>query len=299
VLTAQSQCPFKAFATARLGAERWNAAEPALTAAQRGQLLHAVLHSVWSGPPAGIRSHAELTQIADLPAFVTVHVRNALRDRIAVTVREQMPQRYLHLEETRLVSLVAEWLRFEQTRVPFSVEKTELDTGASIHGLAFRLRLDRIDQLADGSLLVVDYKTGDITPKAWELPRPDDVQLPLYAGFALNRETEQLGGLVFAKVRAGRHGFAGRVADAQGTLMHDLGSRSELVKSPLTAEELIDWRDYIEKMAADFIAGKAAVDPREYPKTCEQCRLEAICRVREIRGSEEEDGESGEEDEVE
>jgi len=293
VLTAQSQCPFKAFATARLGAERWDAAEPALTAAQRGQLLHAVLHSVWSGPPAGIRSHAELTQIADLRAFVREHVRNALKDGIATTVREQMPQRYLHLEETRLVDVVAEWLRFEQTRVSFSVAKTELDSSVSIHGLALRLRLDRVDQLADGTLLVVDYKTGDVTPKAWEMPWPDDVQLPLYAGFALDRETGQLGGLVFAKVRAGRHGFAGRVANAQGMLLHDLSSRNELVKSPLAAEELIDWRDYIEKMAADFIAGKAAVDPREYPKTCEQCRLEALCRVRENR----EPGDDAENDE--
>jgi hypothetical protein len=30
------------------------------------------------------------------------------------------------------------------------------------------------------------------------------VQLPLYAGFALEAEKERLGGLVFAKVRAGR-----------------------------------------------------------------------------------------------
>jgi hypothetical protein len=48
------------------------------------------------------------------------------------------------------------------------------------------LRLDRIDRLNDGSLLVIDYKTGDVSPKSWDLPRPDDVQLPLYAGFALD-----------------------------------------------------------------------------------------------------------------
>jgi len=294
VLTAQSQCPFKAFATARLGAERWEPAEPALTAAQRGQLLHAVLHSVWSGPPGGIRSHLELAQIGNLHTFVCEHVRGALRDRIAANVREQMPQGYLQLEETRLGDLVTEWLRFEQTRVPFTVAGTELDADASIRGLALRLRLDRVDRLADDSLLVIDYKTGDVSPKSWELPRPNDVQLPLYAGFALDRETEQLGGLVFAKVRAGRHGFAGRVADALSTLKHDLSSRSDLVKAPFTVEELIDWRAYIEKMASDFIAGSAAVDPRDYPKTCEQCGLEVLCRVLESRRLED-DGEEGEE----
>ena len=35
---------------------------------------------------------------------------------------------------------------------------------------------------------MIDYKSGDVSPKSWELPRPDDVQLPLYAGFALDRE---------------------------------------------------------------------------------------------------------------
>ncbi len=283
VLTAQSQCPFKAFATARLGAERWNAAEPALTAAQRGQLLHAVLHSVWSGPPGGIRSHAELMQLADLRAFVAEHVCGALRDKITASVREQMPQRYLQLEETRLIGLVTEWLRFEQMRVPFSVAKTELDAGASIHGLSLRLRLDRVDQLADSSLLVIDYKTGNVSPKSWEMDRPDDVQLPLYAGFALDRESEQLGGLVFARLRVGQHDFAGRVADAQGTLLRDLSPRSDLMKKPLTVEELIDWRDYIEKMAVDFIAGRAEVDPRDYPTTCKNCGLETLCRIRENR----------------
>jgi hypothetical protein len=32
-------------------------------------------------------------------------------------------------------------------------------------------------------------------------------------------------------------------------------------------------------MARDFIAGRAEVDPREYPKTCERCGLQALCRI--------------------
>lgn len=295
VLTAQSQCPFKAFATARLGAVQWEPAQPALTAAERGQLLHAVLHSVWSGPPRGIRDHAALVAISDLRAFVEQHVRAVLRDKMPPAARDEMPQRYLQLEETRLIELVTNWLRFEATRIPFVAEETELEAHAAIHGLALRLRLDRIDRLADGALLVIDYKTGNVSPTSWELPRPNDVQLPLYAGFGLNRETEPLGGLVFAKVRAGEHGFAGRVHDAKNQLLPGLGSQSALVKRPFTAEELIDWRDYIEQMALDFVAGHAEVDPREYPVTCEHCGLEALCRVRENRARESEDDEGEEE----
>jgi hypothetical protein len=52
----------------------------------------------------------------------------------------------------------------------------------------------------------------------------------------------------------------------------------------------MDWRTYVEEMAADFIAGHAEVDPREYPRTCEHCGLEVLCRVREMRPVED-DGE--------
>jgi hypothetical protein len=78
-------------------------------------------------------------------------------------------------------------------------------------------------------------------------------------------------------------------------LLHNLSARSELVKTPFTAEELLDWRNYIEKMADDFIAGRAEVDPREYPETCENCGLEALCRVRESRVPGNDDSEDAEE----
>ena len=114
-----------------------------------------------------------------------------------------MPRRYLELEELRLTGLVSEWLEYEASRVDLKLSETEAGRSVQLAGLDFDLRLDRIDRLNDGSLLVIDYKSGDVSPKSWDLPRPDDVQLPLYAGFALEREEEILGGLVFAKVRAG------------------------------------------------------------------------------------------------
>ena len=77
------------------------------------------------------------------------------------------------------------------------------------------------------SLLVIDYKSGMVSPKSWQLPRPDDVQLPLYAGFALGDE-EILGGLVFAKVRSGDQSFAGHVGDARATLVPGL----DLIEQP-------------------------------------------------------------------
>ena len=289
VLTSQSQCPFKAFASARLAAQGWESAQAGLTASQRGQLLHAVLHSIWAGPPSGIHDQGDLQHLTDRSSFVAQHVHRVLADEIPSALRSRMPRRYLELEELRLTRLVDGWLSYEAARWPFAVAAAEVESPVTIAGLTLTLRLDRVDRLNDGSLLVIDYKTGDVSPKSWQLPRPDDVQLPLYAGFAI-RTGEVLGGLVFAKIRAGNHAFAGQVGDAKATLLDGLSPNCALVKNPLTAEQLLDWRECIQQLAKDFLAGRAEVDPREFPKTCEYCDLQSLCRIQEnVAQSEPED----------
>jgi ATP-dependent helicase/DNAse subunit B len=246
------------------------------------------MHAVWAGPPDGISTLNDLLQRANVRQAVAANVHRALQTELGPALHQRMPRRYLELEEQRLTTLVAEWLDYEATRIDFEAIGTEVARTIHLAGLTFDLRLDRLDRLSDGSLLVIDYKSGDVSPKSWDLPRPDDVQLPLYAGFALDHknevhEDEVLGGLVFAKVRASDLEFAGRVGYAKATLIADLPSNSSLVKNALTAELLIDWRAHIEQLAQDFLSGRAEVDPREYPKTCERCGLQTLCRIQENR----------------
>ena len=292
VLSSQSQCPFKAFAHARLGAQTWDSAEAGLSAKQRGQILHDVLHAVWSGKRPGIATHRELIELADLEGFTRKHVKRVLSSAVPDAIREQMPQMYLDLEETRLVRLVTEWLRFEQSRIAFTVKQTEAERPVTIAGLNLELRLDRVDRLHDGSSLVIDYKTGNVDPKAWDLPRPEDVQLPLYKVFGLEPLQPSLfdshsgpasGGLVFARVRAGDMCFAGRVANAKETISYDLSNNANLVRRRLTAQEEEDWKDAIEGLIKAFLQGRAEVDPRDYPKTCEPCGLQSVCRIQEAK----------------
>jgi ATP-dependent helicase/DNAse subunit B len=195
-------------------------------------------------------------------------------------LRERMPRRYLELEEQRLAGLVSEWLDYEAARIDFEVLATEVKRTVSVAGLTLDLRLDRIDRLQDGSQLVIDYKSGSVSPSSWDLPRPDDVQLPLYAGFALD-VGDELGGLVFAKVRAGDLAFAGRVFDPAATLFANLKGTSPLVKNNLTLEQLLGWRNCIEQLARDFLDGRAEVNPREHPRPCERCSLQTLCRIQE------------------
>jgi RecB family exonuclease len=214
-----------------------------------------------------------------------------MQSSIPSHIQEQMPQLYLEFEEIRLIRLIAEWLEFEKTRVAFTVEETETNRVVNLAGLTLNLRLDRVDRLHDGSHLVIDYKTGNVDPRSWDLPRPDDVQLPLYKLYGLEPLQPSLfdtidggparGGLVFARVRTGQTSFAGRVANPQVTIDPNLKGNNALVRRKLTAAQESDWKNYLEQLTRNFLDGHAEVDPRDYPRTCEYCGLQSICRIQE------------------
>jgi hypothetical protein len=42
-----------------------------------------------------------------------------------------------------------------------------------------------------------------------------------------------------------------------------------------------DWKLQIEDLVRSFLAGRADVNPREYPETCTRCGLHALCRIQE------------------
>jgi hypothetical protein len=73
------------------------------------------------------------------------------------------------------------------------------------------------------------------------------------------------------------------VGAPSGTLFAGLKNGTALMKNALQAEQLDSWKETIERLAEDFLAGRADVDPREYPATCERCGLQTLCRVQENR----------------
>lgn len=83
--------------------------------------------------------------------------------------------------------------------------------------------------------------------------------------------------------------FSGRVMDACSTLDSALNGTSTLVKNALTPQQISEWRKTIEQLARDFLAGRADVDPRDYPMTCDRCGLYSLCRVKERDHEVEED----------
>jgi ATP-dependent helicase/nuclease subunit B len=275
VLKRQAACPFQAFAAKRLVAEPLDCAERGLNPIDKGNLVHKILQHFFTD----VRTRDQLVTVMATNQLAAALDRSidAILGAYASTGAWQ--QSYLAAERRRLQARLTEWLELEAQRRPFTVESCEQKLpDIHIGDLRLDLRVDRIDVLSDGSRLLIDYKTGSVSPSSWRDERPEDPQLPLYAAYG---NVENLSGVVFAKIRAGDTCFDGRVRDAQTQLLPDLSSRSRLVTDPYTEKMNDDWARVLAQLAERFLAGDAAVDPRK-PSVCDYCEFPGLCRKAEL-----------------
>jgi probable DNA repair protein len=272
ILRRQAACPFQSFATRRLGARPMDATDWGLEPRERGSVVHKILESLW----IELRTRGALIaarQEARLHAIVEQHVRAALEKFRERTLQHSWSQAYLDAEEERIVSLIEEWLDYEAGRADFTVEAGEEKLAASVGDLKLQVRVDRIDAV-DGGRVIIDYKTGMLSGVSWDGPRPDEPQLPLYAGFG---QIDHLKGVLLGRVREDNVKFIGRVEDARLVVPGD----GKLTKPPYSAAMLQGWQNVLLDLGQQFLKGEAQVDPKQYPKTCEFCDLPGLCRIAE------------------
>ena len=88
--------------------------------------------------------------------------------------------------------------------------------------------------------------------------------------------------IALAKVRTGDVGLIGLAAEP-GLLP----GKSDLWKGQYASwNALVDrWTIVLERLAMQFAAGDAAVDPKRLPQTCRYCDLPTLCRINERGGT--------------
>jgi probable DNA repair protein len=282
VYAHQAACPFRAFAEHRLGARPLDRPGVGLGPRRSGSLMHRVMEAVWRD----LRTQAALLalaeqEMADRVRAAVEEVLEAQRRRSPVT----MSSRYRALEARRLQDRVLEWLRLERQRGAFRVVELEQKRTFEAGGVRVSLTLDRVDELEDGTRVVLDYKTGEIKPTGWFGERPDDPQLPLYgAASRAGKGGAALSGVAFAQIRPDRAGFSGVVRDAGILPGLPAGRPAPLAEATANWPAVLDdWADVLERLAAAFREGGAEVDPRNGLDTCRQgyCELGPLCRIRE------------------
>lgn len=263
--TVQQQVtePFTAFARGRLGARELDPIAPGLSARTVGQVVHAALQRLLAPRP----SSAELAGwlAAERASRIEQAVDAALAPQLAHA--DAVLRRLVALERTRLKSLLDRFLDAETARRPFTVDRVETDLRFVAHGVALRLRADRIDRLADGSLLVIDYKTGAAASLLDRAGEPVDLQLVVYA-CALE---EAIGGLALVNLGGSRIVYRGTGSSVEwGTL-----------EPGAWAARLDAWRERVDAAIAELADGDVRVD---VTRSHDEARpLSLLSRVAELR----------------
>lgn len=276
VFKLQAACPFLAFAELRLGARPLGKVQIGLDAAVRGKLLHRIMEMVW----AVLDSWEGLIAMSQdqLKRLIANKVNEAVRE-IAPRYPQTLGKRLRALEIERLSHLTQAWLELEKNRSPFRVSDREKEAELCLGGVRAHMRIDRIDELACGSKLLIDYKTGLVKPTQWFGERPDEPQLPLYSLIF----SDELAGVAFAQVKAGDIAFKGVAREEEcAPGISSFKNLAQTCNYVSWSEVLANWRQTLEKLGQDFLAGKADVDPKQYPVTCTYCALKPLCRIDEL-----------------
>ena len=285
----QAACPFRAFAKHRLGAKSLVEPDIGLSSMERGLLVHECLQRFWET----VSTHKELEAFTD--DELALHINQCVV-KVIKRFSAQRPftatKRFMLIETSRLQTMMHEWLSIEKQRQAFTVVEREQKHSCNIEGLNIQIRPDRIDQLADGRLIVIDYKTGKVAIAGWMDERPDDPQLPLYAII----EGMNIAAVVFGQVKRGEMKFVGLAGDT-GEDINEENAGVELIPNVKTlsgsrvGQQFSDWQSLLmywernlQALANNFLQGDARVDPHN-ETSCRYCDLGSLCRINEIEQS--------------
>ncbi len=269
VLKAQALCAFRAFAEVRLNARPLEEGTLGVDPLQRGNALHKALELFWNE----LRSHARLAAMPE--EELNELIRRVAEQAVGEGGRPAGPldTRFQQLEVERVEQVLAGWLALERERIPFEVVFSERERVIPLGGLELKTRIDRVDRLADGELIVVDYKGGNNPPRLldWEGDRPGEPQVPLYA-MSLD---EPVAAVAFGVLTPGNFQF-------RGLARADVLPKVKALKPPDSLEgRITGWRRVLTQLAVNFREGHAEVDPK--PTACRYCCLTPLCRISEHR----------------
>lgn len=253
VIDTQARNPLWAFVRYRLGARQLSDYAELASQSARGIFLHRSMELVC----------ANLTNADTLQSWYEQgDLAHVIREAIGRAANECLfdyGMAVCKLEIERAAAILHDWFELERQRGDFSVEAVE-ESYEWVRGpLRLTLRLDRIDRLADGTLAVIDYKTGgaNIDPRSdWMRERPVGLQLPFYASVLAAGQTAVSALLLVrlhargVEVKGLAHGDCGIAGPAD---IHEWPAFEHLTWEGLMAQ----WRAHIELVADEYARGLA------------------------------------------
>ena len=259
VLQRQLEEPFSAFAAGRLGINLLQPITFGLSPSVRGSLIHDALYRLYKDLP----SQALIREAGAAGLQAAINEAAELTLRAAHRNADPVLAALLRLEERRIMRLLAAVLELDRHRDPFRVSGVERSVSVTIEGVPLHLRVDRIDTLANGEDVILDYKTGMHRKFLGSDGRPSDYQLVVYA-CAIGQKISDLGLINVDSRRVD-------VSGAGKTLTPELN----------WDDALSDWQEQLERVAREFRAGDVRVVSLHSVQSSRPLAL--LSRVNELR----------------
>ncbi|MEM8498336.1 MAG: PD-(D/E)XK nuclease family protein [Pseudomonadota bacterium] len=279
LLTDQAACAFKAFTRHRLHVRQFESVRLGIDGRERGIILHDAMEAFWRSGAAQHTLNSETeSELRDRVGEAVGTAIHSARRRLA----GRQAQVFLGIEEVRLTKIVFDWLRNELLRSSFRVIDLEVAFATEIAGRPAQLRVDRVDLLEDGSLLLLEYKSGMINEKDTMQQPLLSPQLALYVLRYRSASGQQASGGAVCKIDdqlstwmgVGKAKYVGMPLQRR-LLKHE---QDEALKDKLWAEQLQLWEQELERLEQSFTHGDARIDPAKGLATCRQCDYASICR---------------------
>ena len=186
------------------------------------------------------------------------------------------------LWQPRLIEAIR-WIAAEVTAdqaAGRSILGVETDGRAEIAGVTLTGKADRIDRMPDGSLAIVDYKTGK-PPSAKQVKAGYSLQLGLLGliaergGFPAIHGARTAGCFEYWSLAKKNDAFGYRESPVD-----PMGKRDKIVTGSFTA--LV--HDWFEKIAGDYLTGNAPFDAQVNPEVANYGDYDQLMRLEEWYG---------------
>ncbi len=264
-LRVQQDCPFRAQAQWRLGARAPGPLSDGLAPAARGTLLHLLLQRLWDE----LSDHAGLLGLdADAERALLERLWRTVLEAGAVPGSRWWSRELRERERDRCLAILAEVLQQERQRSAFTVVERELKLQWSAGGARLDLRIDRVDRLEDGSLCLIDYKSGAVERVRMDKGELEPLQLALYVTAQAARGQKVSAAALYG-LKPGQTGLVGVAAG-------DCGALPQLKPVADWDAMSAEWQQRLLQLITAHLGGEGTLARDR--NACRYCHLPALCR---------------------
>ncbi len=287
LLSDQSRCPFKSFASRRLHVSSDPTPTIGVSKLIKGTALHIALEKLFTN----ISSSEVLQSLSEteIESLIQNAVKNSIR-YVLLKSKDIATPKIQKIESHRISTLLRNFINHEKKQPQFRIASLEKKLSAEFKNIQFNIRIDRIDEIPEQGFILIDYKSGKHipSPRDWRSERPSDMQLPLYYTICKDTAFQPISAVLIANLNIEIQTPYSGASSIDAIKIGVQAKKSQNPNISFWNEITEQWTKTVKQLITEITNGECNVDPINQDETCKQCGLQALCRRHELASSQKE-----------